>query len=80
VRRDQMASFLQRALGLPPGPVDGFNDVPPTSTHAAAVGAVHRAEITVGCTADGKSFCPGRAVPRDQMASFVVRALDYRSP
>jgi hypothetical protein len=80
VRRDQMASFLQRAFGLPPGPVDGFRDVPPTSTHAAAVGAVQRAEITVGCTADGTAFCPSRSVRRDQMASFVVRALDYRSP
>ena len=80
VRRDQMASFLQRALELPPGPVDRFGDVPPTSTHAAAVGAVHEAGITLGCTSDGRSYCPSSSVRRDQMASFLIRALDHRSP
>jgi hypothetical protein len=80
VPRDQMASFLQRALKLPPGPVDGFRDVDPSSTHAAAVGAVARAGITVGCSDDGRSYCPSARVQRDQMASFVVRALDHRSP
>jgi hypothetical protein len=80
VRRDQMASFLQRALELPPGPVDRFVDVEPSSTHAAAVGAVEQAGITVGCTSDGRSFCPSSSVRRDQMASFLVRALDHRSP
>jgi hypothetical protein len=80
VRRDQMAAFLQRALELPPGPTGGFRDVPATSTHAAAIGAVHRAGITVGCSADGRSYCPNAGVQRDQMASFLVRALDHRSP
>ena len=77
VRRDQMASFLQRALALPPGPVDGFRDVDATSTHAAAIGAVHEAGITRGCSDDGRAYCPGERVRRDQMASFVVRALDH---
>jgi hypothetical protein len=80
VRRDQMASFLQRALELPPGPVDRFVDVDPTSTHAAAVGAVQQAEITLGCSSDGRSYCPSSSVRRDQMASFLIRALDHRSP
>lgn len=80
VPRDQMASFLQRALELPPGPVDTFRDVNGTSTHAAAIGAVHRAGITVGCSDDGRSYCPSSRVQRDQMASFIVRALDHRSP
>lgn len=80
VSRAQMASFLQRTLELPAGRTDGFTDVRPDSTHAAAIGAVHRAGITVGCGADGRSFCPAARVQRDQMASFVVRALDHRSP
>jgi hypothetical protein len=80
VPRDQMASFLQRALELPPGPVDGFRDVDPSSTHAAAIGAVHEAGITVGCSADGRSYCPSARVKRDQMASFLIRALDHGSP
>jgi hypothetical protein len=80
VRRDQMASFLQRALELPPGRTDRFRDVPPSSTHAAAIGAVHEAGITLGCSTDGRSYCPSSRVQRDQMASFLVRALDHRSP
>jgi hypothetical protein len=80
VPRDQMASFLQRALELPPGPTDRFRDVDPSSTHAAAIGAVHEVGITLGCSADGRSYCPSSRVQRDQMASFVVRALDHRSP
>jgi hypothetical protein len=80
VPRDQMASFLQRALKLPPGAVDRFRDVDPGSVHAAAIGAVHQAGITVGCSSDGRSYCPSTRVRRDQMASFIVRALDHRSP
>jgi hypothetical protein len=80
VSRSQMAAFLQRVLELPPGPVDGFRDVKPSSTHAAAIGALAKAGITLGCSSDGRSFCPTSRVQRDQMASFVVRALDHRSP
>jgi peptidoglycan/xylan/chitin deacetylase (PgdA/CDA1 family) len=78
IRRGQMASFLHRALGLPPGPVDLFRDVSPHSTHAAAIGAVYEAGVTRGCSDDGRSYCPGVRVSRAQMASFVVRALDHR--
>jgi peptidoglycan/xylan/chitin deacetylase (PgdA/CDA1 family) len=77
VSRAQMASFLQRALGLPPGPTDGFRDVAASSTHAAAIGAVHEAGITKGCTDDGRSYCPNDAVRRDQMASFLARAFAF---
>jgi peptidoglycan LD-endopeptidase LytH len=76
VTRAQMASFLQRALGLPPGPTDGFRDVSPSSPHAAAIGSLRAAGITLGCTADGRSYCPNETVRRDQMASFLQRALE----
>jgi peptidoglycan LD-endopeptidase LytH len=75
VTRAQIASFLQRALGLPPGPTGGFTDVAPSSTHAAAIGALRQAGITLGCTSDGRSYCPGDAIRRDQLASFLQRAL-----
>jgi peptidoglycan/xylan/chitin deacetylase (PgdA/CDA1 family) len=78
VRRDQMASFLARALALPPGPTDRFRDVPSGSTHASTIGAVHEARITLGCSPDGRSYCPDARVDRAQMASFVSRALDHR--
>jgi hypothetical protein len=76
IPRDQMASLLQRAFALPLGPDDTFLDVPPGSTHAASIGAVHEAGITVGCTPDGRSYCPSTSVDRAQMASLLVRALD----
>jgi peptidoglycan/xylan/chitin deacetylase (PgdA/CDA1 family) len=76
VTRAQMASFLQRALELPPGPTDRFDDVPPSSTHAGAIGALHAAGVTRGCTPDGRSYCPGQDIPRDQMASLLQRALE----
>jgi peptidoglycan/xylan/chitin deacetylase (PgdA/CDA1 family) len=75
VTRAQMASFLQRALGLPPGPTDGYRDVGTSSPHAAAIGALAVAGITLGCSPDGRSYCPGETVRRDQMASFLQRAL-----
>jgi peptidoglycan/xylan/chitin deacetylase (PgdA/CDA1 family) len=76
IPRDQMASFLQRTLGLPDGVEDRFADVVPGSTHAAAIGAVAEADITRGCGGDGRLYCPDARVTRAQMASFVVRALE----
>lgn len=76
VARDQMASFLQRALPLEPGSASPpFADVPAGSTHARAIDAVRRAEITLGCSGGG--YCPSDTVTRAQMASFLVRALGW---
>jgi hypothetical protein len=75
VTRAQMATFLDRALDLPDGS-STFDDVSPTSVHAPSIGAILRAGITEGCTSDGRSYCPTRAVTRAQMASFLERALN----
>lgn len=72
VSRSQMASFLQRAWGLPAGTVQRFSDVV-SSVHRPAINAIADAGITVGC-ADGL-FCPNQAVRRAEMASFLARAL-----
>lgn len=71
--RAQMATLLQRALALPAGS-PRFRDVPPDHAHAAGIWAVAAAGITTGC--EPERFCPGAAVTRAQMASFLVRALD----
>ena len=75
VTRGQLASFLARALELPP-PARGTGTFPDTrgSTHEAAIDAVSAAGITEGF-GDG-TFRPGARVTRGQMASFLVRALD----
>lgn len=73
VSRGQMASFLARALDLPEASRDHFADDDGTQ-HEASINRVAEAGIASGGT-DGR-FRPGAAVRRDQMASFLARALD----
>ena len=72
VTREQMASFLARALGLPPAGADYFND-DETSGHQADINRAAAAGVTTGCGAG--RFCPKGTVTREQMASFLARAL-----
>jgi len=70
--RAEMAALLARALDLPPGTGDTFDDDNGSGLEAdieriAAVG------ITRGCGVRG--FCPGDPVPREQIAAFIHRAL-----
>ena len=73
VTRAQMASFLVRALELPATTTDYFSD-DDGNIHEANINALRRAGITRGC--GGARFCPGEAVTRAQMATFLARALD----
>jgi len=70
--RAQMATFLARAFELPASGTNWFPD-DDGSTHEDAINAVAAAGITLGC-GDGL-YCPGDVVQRDQMASFIGRAL-----
>lgn len=73
VSREQMASFLVRALGLVDGGhIDYFTD-DDTSGHEVDINRLRHAGITLGC--GGSKFCPRGLVTREQMASFLVRAL-----
>lgn len=72
VARQQMATFLARAMGLAPVPGDRFADV--RGVHEPNVNAIADAGVTRGCNADGTLFCPVDPVRRDQMASFLGRA------
>jgi hypothetical protein len=71
--RAQMASFLVRALDLPPASADHFVDDNGT-THEDAINALAEAGIASGCS--GSRFCPTSTVSREQMAAFLHRALD----
>ena len=73
VTRAQMASFLARALDLPEGNGDSFDD-DNASPHRADIERIAAAGITVGC--GNRAFCPNEPVPREQMATFLARALD----
>ncbi|MGH2384482.1 MAG: S-layer homology domain-containing protein [Candidatus Limnocylindria bacterium] len=73
VTREQMASFLARAMHLPPATRDYFTD-DSSSIHEADINRVAEAGITTGCSAT--RFCPTLVVTREQMASFLARALE----
>jgi hypothetical protein len=72
VTRDQMASFLARALHLPETTADFFWD-DSSSGHEANINRIAAAGISNGC--GGGKYCPSKVVTRDQMASFLARAL-----
>ncbi|HEY7565814.1 MAG TPA: S-layer homology domain-containing protein [Acidimicrobiia bacterium] len=72
VTRGEMAAFLVRGLALPAATRDWFAD-DQTSSFQADINSLAEAGITLGC--GGSSFCPLDPVRRDQMASFLVRAM-----
>ena len=73
VTREQMAGFMVRAFDLPASGTNWFTD-DETSTFEDDINALRAAGITLGC-APGK-YCPKAEVTREQMAGFLVRALD----
>ncbi|HZD21826.1 MAG TPA: S-layer homology domain-containing protein, partial [Acidimicrobiia bacterium] len=77
VSRAEMAVFLIRAF--PPDtlqPATGiFADVPVTAWYADEAERIYVDGITRGCQTDPLSYCPNDSVLRDQMASFLARAL-----
>ena len=75
VTREQMASFLARALEIDPVPGDVFEDV--SGVHEGNINALARAGVTEGCDPAGNFFCPKDPVRRDQMASFIARARNW---
>jgi hypothetical protein len=86
VTRAQMASFISRALTFletgdgqpesePPRTSDDYFSDDDGSVHESNIDALAEAGIVQGF-ADG-TYRPAISVKRDQMASFVMRALDY---
>ena len=73
VTRAQVGSFLARAMGLNPIPGDRFSDV--SGPHEGNINAIAEAGVALGCDEAGTLFCPDDLVQRDQMASFLGRAL-----
>ena len=73
VTRAQMALFLDRALDLPAATTDYFDD-DDGRTGEASINALARAGITGGC--GPRRYCPSAFVTREQIARFLVRALD----
>lgn len=76
VTRGQMASFLRRALDLPPATRDYFSD--DRRSWQEDINAVAEAGITRGCNPpENTAYCPDWYVTRGQMAAFLGRAFGY---
>jgi hypothetical protein len=73
VPRDQMASFLSRALDLS-GPAPNAYTDDNGNPHEPNINLVAREGIASGCTAT--TYCPAANVTRGQMAAFLHRAFD----
>ncbi len=74
ISRAEMASMLVRAFDFPTAPNGPFVDTD-GSVHAADIDAIAAAGITQGCNESGNMYCPHSHVTREQMASFLARAL-----
>jgi thermitase len=72
VSREQMASFLARAQALPAADRDYFTD-DANSIHQGDINRLAASRVTAGCA--DRLFCPTKSVTREQMASFLARAL-----
>lgn len=81
VTRAEMSVFLVRAFNLQPlQPASGlFSDVPAAAWYADEAERIYSDGITQGCKTTPLSYCPDSNVPRDQMASFIARALGIDS-
>ena len=74
VTRGQMAAFLVRAFDLPPTSEAPFGDV--EGVFEDDINRLAAAGITQGCNPPANTaYCPGSVVTREQMATFLTRAL-----
>ena len=73
VNRGALASFLARAMDLPDGTKDYFDDDDGT-THEANINRLAEAGLAPSCGT--RKFCPDRIVTRGAGATFLARALE----
>ena len=79
IPRDEMATFLDRAFGFPEVDMEGFVDVDDDSSYSNSIRKVWAAGVDDGCTVAGPlHFCPHDVVTRGQMATLLVRAIDWQ--
>jgi hypothetical protein len=81
VTRDQMAAFIIRAKEGEPASACAtppFTDVPISDGFCKYVKRMLDLAITTGC--GGGNYCPNQNVTRDQMAAFIIRAVEGNPP
>ena len=77
ITRAEMALWMARAFDSihELNSTGAFADVPVDAPYAGAVEGLLEAGVTKGCSQEPRAFCPDDPVKRDQMASFLARAL-----
>jgi hypothetical protein len=79
VTRGQMAVLLLKTLlgsgYVPPTATGIFADVPPGYFAIDWIEDLYGRGITAGCGTNPLRYCPDQAVPREQMATFLVRTF-----
>ena len=73
ITRGEMALFIRRGFRFPTATSNRFTDV--FGEYVEPANAIANAGVSFGCNLLGTLFCPNDTVNRDQMASFLVRAL-----
>ncbi|WP_255551539.1 S-layer homology domain-containing protein [Sporosarcina sp. E16_8] len=78
ITRAQFAALLSRALNLPKQPYAAtFSDVSSTNWSAQDIEAANRVGIVQG---EKGEFKPNEKITRQQMATMIIRAIQYRDP
>ncbi len=74
--RGEMAAMLARAFNYPVSTQDRFTD-DDGHIFESAIQRIAAAGVTVGCNPPANTrFCPDQKIKRDQMATFLTRALE----
>lgn len=78
ITRAQIALLLDRAFGLDATSIDFFDDDDDTFAEPS-INRLAAADITDGCAAGLRSFCPSLFLTRAQLASLLARAFELDS-
>lgn len=78
ITRGEMAAFISRALDLTERSYTSEFDDVAGHLFEADIDRIVTAGIGFGCDAD--SYCPDRALTREEMAELLVRAFGYDNP
>jgi len=76
ISRAEFTVLLSRSLGLAAGAAHPFTDFPAGSWFEPAVAALYEAGLVQGLSPS--EFSPEGRLSRQQVASFIIRSLEYR--
>jgi len=76
VTRAQFAAFLHRILQTPQANTEPFTDVYGSDWYYQPITSLYHAGLVKGTS--GSTYSPNRGVSREQVTSFIIRAVEYK--